>query len=157
VHWVLKVITHRNILRKYETYCAGVEAHGDFVSAGKSLSNEQRRWHGTLRECLLGDEGRTETCNSTKCRLCQIIRRSFKIELFGNNKTWGRFGKGICTTATSSKANDYSNKPQKSKFKILLLNKVLGEVAPGGTFNYDELVLYSNDAIRPSYPVVYDA
>jgi len=182
VRWVLKVIIPRNLLRQYETYSAGVEARGDFLSAGKSLGNEQRRWHGTFRECLLGNEGRTKTCESTKCRLCQIIRRSFKVELFGTNMTWGRFGKGIYATATSSKANDYSQNKQTSQYKTLLLNKVivgngfkvtkdqdtlqappsgydsvLAEVAPGGTLNYDELVLYNNDAIRPSYLVVYDA
>jgi len=32
--------------------------------------------------------------------------------------------------------------------------QVLGEV--GGRLNYDELVVYSNDAIRPSYLVMYD-
>ncbi|EIW84463.1 ADP-ribosylation [Coniophora puteana RWD-64-598 SS2] len=182
VRWVFKVIISRRLLSQYETHRAGVEARGDFVSAGMSLGNEQRRWHGTFRECLLGDEGNTETCNSVQCRLCQIIRCSFKIELFGTNMTWGRFGKGIYTTSTSSKANDYSKSSQGSLYKTLLLNKVivgngfkvtrdqqtlqappsgydsvLAEVVPGGTLNYDELVLYNDDAIRPSYLVVYDA
>ena len=32
--------------------------------------------------------------------------------------------------------------------------QVLGEV--GGSLNHDELVVYNNDAIRPSYLVMYD-
>jgi len=32
--------------------------------------------------------------------------------------------------------------------------QVLGEV--GDRLNYDELVVYNNDAIRPSYLVMYD-
>jgi hypothetical protein len=33
--------------------------------------------------------------------------------------------------------------------------KVLAE--KGGSLNYDELVVYTNDAIRPSFLVMYDA
>jgi len=33
-------------------------------------------------------------------------------------------------------------------------NQVLAEVGAG--LNYDELVVYDNDAIRPSYLVMYD-
>ena len=32
--------------------------------------------------------------------------------------------------------------------------QILGEV--GGSLNHDELVVYNNDAIRPSYLVMYD-
>jgi len=34
-------------------------------------------------------------------------------------------------------------------------DSVLAEV--GGSLKYDELVVYNNDAIRPSYLVMYDA
>jgi len=37
---------------------------------------------------------------------------------------------------------------------VLMGEQVLGEV--GGRLNYDELVVYDNDAIRPSYLVMYD-
>jgi len=33
-------------------------------------------------------------------------------------------------------------------------DQVLGEV--GGRLNHDELVVYDNDAVRPSYLVMYD-
>lgn len=35
--------------------------------------------------------------------------------------------------------------------------QVLAEVALGGTLNYDELVCYAENAIRPSYLLIYDA
>lgn len=35
--------------------------------------------------------------------------------------------------------------------------KVLAEVALGGSLNYDELVCYAENAIRPSYLLMYDA
>ena len=37
----------------------------------------------------------------------------------------------------------------------LIRSQVLAEVVPGGALNYDELVLYKNEAIRPSYLVIY--
>ena len=35
-----------------------------------------------------------------------------------------------------------------------MTEQILGEV--GDSLNYDELVVYNNDAIRPSYLVMYD-
>ena len=35
--------------------------------------------------------------------------------------------------------------------------QVLAEVALGGTLNYDELICYTEDAVRPSYLLIYDA
>jgi len=86
---------------------------------------------------------------------------------------------GIYTSATSSKSDSYSYNRCTSDWKAMLLNtvvagkeyrttankstllkppsgydSVLGEV--GGRLNYDELVVYKNDAIRPSYLVMYD-
>ena len=37
----------------------------------------------------------------------------------------------------------------------LIINQVLAEVVPGGSLNYDELVVYKNEAVRPSYLVMY--
>jgi len=34
-------------------------------------------------------------------------------------------------------------------------DSVLAEVVPGGSLNYDELVVYKNEAVRPSYLVMY--
>ena len=34
-----------------------VEARGNFKNVGRTAGNENRRWHGTLRSCTLGDQG----------------------------------------------------------------------------------------------------
>jgi hypothetical protein len=112
--------------------------------------------------------------------LCCIIKTSYNLSLFGKKTGWGRFGRGIYTSSTSSKSNDYVQNGGSSQLKAMLLNKVvvgkgykmtydnttltappqgydsvLAEI--GGSLNYDELVVYTNDAIRPSYLVLYDA
>jgi len=86
-------------------YRAAVEAKGQFVSSGRSEGNENRRWHGTGRVCNLGDNGQTQFCSTHNCSLCSIIRSSFDISLWGKKTGWGRFGKGIYTSSTSSKSN----------------------------------------------------
>ncbi|KAG7089296.1 hypothetical protein E1B28_010994 [Marasmius oreades] len=177
---VYKVIGTQTSLSAYNTYKSNVEARGQFVAAGRSEGNENRRWHGTRRGCQLGDKGQTQFCTSTACSLCCILRTSFDISLWGKKTGWGRFGKGIYTSATSSKSNDYSHNICKSPMKAILLNKVVvgkgcklthdntSLTAPppgydsvlaekGGSLNYDELVVYTNDAIRPSYLVMYES
>lgn len=67
-----------------------VEARGNFVAAGRSAGNENRRWHGTTRGCLLGDNGNCNLCSSQSCSLCGIIRTSYSLSLFGKKTGWGR-------------------------------------------------------------------
>ncbi|KAN0093141.1 hypothetical protein V8E55_003925 [Tylopilus felleus] len=188
VRRVYKVIGHPTSISKYEAYKTSVEARGKFAAAGRSPGNENRRWHGTTRECLLGENGNTTLCSSTSCSLCGIIRTSYSLNLFGKKTGWGRqsrigrFGAGIYTSSTSSKSNDYSSNVKPSRQKAILLNKVvvgkgykmtqdnsnmtspppgydsvLAEVSLGGSLNYDELVCYAENAIRPSYLLIYDA
>lgn len=182
VRRVHKVIVSPASIAKYDAYRAAVESRGNFVAAGRSAGNENRRWHGTTRECNLGDNGNSMLCSSQTCSLCCILRTSYNLNLFGKKTGWGRFGHGIYTSSTSSKSNDYSTNVNSSKLKAILLNKVivgkgykmtqdntslttpptgydsvLAEVVNGGSLNYDELVCYTNDAIRPSYIVMYDA
>lgn len=181
VRRIYKVIGHPSSIARYETYRSQVEARGNFVAAGRSAGNENRRWHGTTRECLLGDNGNCNLCTSPSCSLCGILRTSYSLSLFGKKTGWGRFGAGIYTSSTSSKSNDYSNNLKPSNLKAILLNKVvvgkgykmmqdntrmtapptgydsvLAEVVIGGSLNYDELVCYTENAIRPSYLVMYD-
>ncbi|KAG2036256.1 ADP-ribosylation [Suillus americanus] len=182
VRRVHKVIVSPASIAKYDAYRAAVESRGNFVAAGRSAGNENRRWHGTTRECNLGDNGNCTLCSSQTCSLCCILRTSYNLNLFGKKTGWGRFGHGIYTSSTSSKSNDYSTNVNSSRLKAILLNKVvvgkgykmtqdntsltapptgydsvLAEVVNGGSLNYDELVCYTNDAIRPSYIVMYDA
>jgi len=179
VRRVYKILAPQTSLHGYNAYRAAVEARGQFISQGRSPGNENRRWHGTRRECNLGDGGHTQFCSSTTCSLCCIVRTSFDLSLFGKKTGWGRFGKGIYTSSTSSKSNDYSHNDCTSPLKAMLLNKVVvGKgckmtqdnvslteppagydsvlAEKGGRLNYDELVVYTNDAIRPSFLVMYE-
>lgn len=178
VRRVYKVVAQTSAISQYNSYKAAVEARGKHAAAGRPPGNENRRWHGTMRECNLGDKGQEQFCTSTSCSLCCILKTSYNLGLFGKKTGWGRFGRGIYTSATSSKSNDYVTNGSSSQLQAMLLNKVvvgkgckmthdnttltappagydsvLAEV--GGNLNYDELVVYNNDAIRPSYLVLY--
>ncbi|CAK5269539.1 unnamed protein product [Mycena citricolor] len=177
---IYKVVAPHSSMAAYKAYQAAVEKSGNFVATGRSAGNENRRWHGTRRECTLGDKGHSpQFCSSTTCSLCCIIKSSFDISLWGTKTGWGRFGKGIYTSSTSSKSDDYSKNDCNSALKAILLNRVIvGKgcklthdnssltSAPagydsvlaekGGSLNYDELVVYNNDAIRPSFLVMYE-
>ncbi|TFK69964.1 ADP-ribosylation [Pluteus cervinus] len=179
VRRVYKIVSSQSSLASYSAYRAAVESRGQFAASGRSSGNENRRWHGTRRECTLGDKSNASLCKSPSCSLCCIIRTSFDLSLWGKKTGWGRFGKGIYTSSTSSKSNDYSSNDCKSPYKAILLNKVVvgkgckllhdntSLTAPpagfdsvlaekGGSLNYDELVVYTNDAIRPSFLVMYE-
>ncbi|GBE87737.1 hypothetical protein SCP_1104140 [Sparassis crispa] len=146
---------------------------------GLTEGNNRRRWHGTIRACTLGDnDNLRDLCTSQSCSLCQIIRSSFQLARAGQRTNFGRFGAGIYTSATSSKANDYAVNSGGSPYKAMFLNEVvmgkgikltrdnvslteppvgydsvIGE--PGGSLNYDESIVYTNDAIRPMFLVIY--
>lgn len=178
---VYKVITTEASLQQYRQYLDGVETRGNFAAMGMPRGNEKRRWHGTKRKCNIGDKGNTEFCTDPGCSLCCIIKTSFDLSFFKGATGWGRFGRGIYTSSTSSKSHDYSrNVDITSEWNALLLNKVvvgngkkltrgdksltaapagydsvLAEAVPGGALNYDELVVYQNDAVRPSYLIMY--
>ncbi|KAF8626100.1 hypothetical protein AX17_006596 [Amanita inopinata Kibby_2008] len=181
VKHVYKIVASQTSHAAYNTYRNGVETRGQFATAGRSAGNENRRWHGTTRECSLGDKGQTQFCSSQTCSLCSIVKSSYDLSLFGKKTGWGRFGKGIYTSSTSSKSNDYSRNASScnSPLKAILLNKVVvgrgckmihdstSLTTPpsgfdsvlaekGGSLNYDELVVYTNDAIRPSFLVMYE-
>ncbi|KAI0337036.1 hypothetical protein BDW22DRAFT_1340582, partial [Trametopsis cervina] len=188
VRHIYKIVSSQSSVDKYSAYRDTVEARGHFVASGRSAGNENRRWHGTRRECRLGDKSCTAFCSSTSCSLCCIMRTSYDVTLWGKKTGWGRqltcvlrFGAGIYTSSTSSKSNDYAqNTDSSAPLKAILLNKVVvgkgykmtqdntSMTAPpagfdsvlaekGARLNHDELVVYCNEAIRPSYLVMYDA
>lgn len=85
--------------------------------------NTRRRFHGTIRECYLGDNSSENAlCRLNSCNLCRIIQvpfertasvfqrsgvvvlqSSFQLAKAGQRTNFGRFGAGIYTSATSSK------------------------------------------------------
>jgi len=77
----------------------GVESQRDFAAWGMTPGNEQYKWHGTARECILGDPGQSELCGSTNCSMCGIIRHSYDIDKFGPK--WGRLAQSITSDVYS--------------------------------------------------------
>ncbi|KAG1746930.1 hypothetical protein EDB19DRAFT_1688453 [Suillus lakei] len=190
VRHIYKIVIPSDIDQRYEDYRAKVESRGHFAgrrsSNGKTMTegNEHRRWHGTKRDCNLGDPGNSDLCSSSSCALCSIIQDGFKVrcsvEAVANQSRFERFGCGIYTSSTSSKSNDYIQNLKPSPLKAMLLNhvvvgrghkltsnktdlnhapdgfdSVLGEKSVSGVLNHDELVVYDDGAIRPSYLVMY--
>ncbi|KIM28480.1 hypothetical protein M408DRAFT_69587 [Serendipita vermifera MAFF 305830] len=167
--------------RMYSAYQDGVENQRQFAKKSMTRGNEQYRWHGSSRACQLGEHGQTTFCKIQTCGTCGIIKSNFDVHKF---KRWGRFGKGIYSSQTTSKSHQYTNNLQdpKSPWSALLLNSVVvGNTYPtkqnldslleppdgfdsvygqpgtqsGSHLNYDETVVYRNDAIRPTYLVLY--
>ncbi|KIO21983.1 hypothetical protein M407DRAFT_54976, partial [Tulasnella calospora MUT 4182] len=176
---VYKITLGQEVMSSYRTYQNWVEASGDFSARGMSPGNECRRWHGTTRLCNLGDDPSTMSCcKQYNCPLCCILWSSFRVDKVNSSgRPFSRFGPGIYSSSASSKADDYSFSAAPSYYKAMLLttvivgrgykayrdwevsapppgyNSVIGEV--GGALNYDELVVYHDDAIRPSWFIIY--
>jgi hypothetical protein len=91
---------------------------------GITGGNTRRRFHGTVRECRLGDtSSENALCRLSTCNLCRIIQvpfehatsslwylifsvqSSFQLAKAGQRTNFGRFGEGIYTSATSSKVS----------------------------------------------------
>ncbi|KAJ7481395.1 hypothetical protein B0H11DRAFT_2023739 [Mycena galericulata] len=135
-------------------------------------------WHGTSRNCTLGDDPTNlDPCDDSSCSLCQIIRGGFK-----NSKARasGMFGQGIYSTSISSKAAGYSTTNGRSPYRVLLWNEVAlgkkyhatqprryatepppgydsvhGKTGDSSTLKFEEYCVYDNNAIRPKYLVLY--
>ncbi|CAI2174729.1 1670_t:CDS:2 [Funneliformis geosporum] len=192
IHTIYKLFLDEQIKSQYNEHRENIEKlrklegrpfpKGD----GKRLmtkGNEQRRFHGTIMECLLGIE--TDTlCSNLKCAVCGIITEGYKLE-YAKSSRFGcqKFGEGIYFSGTSSKSDDFNGKSLKIfegiKYKVMFLNKVIvgrtfeliqadksltgppknydsvvGE--PGSLLNYDELVVYNESACIPQYLIVYE-
>ncbi|KAG8826977.1 hypothetical protein FRC19_006215 [Serendipita sp. 401] len=167
---VYMVLISENDTKKYEAYKAKIEAKNQHAARGREPGNQQRRWHGTTRVCTLGENGNSTLCTATNCALCNIIRSSFDMKYASR----GLFGVGIYTSATPSKSNGYIAVAPGSSARPVLLNKVVvGKgynvnqisshftAAPAGYDSVlgqlaaDELIVYTNDAIRPAYLIMF--
>ncbi|GJE95782.1 PARP catalytic domain-containing protein [Phanerochaete sordida] len=170
-----------SVVKMYKIYSR--ESHMKRFRAYKEqVGNPRRRWHGTTRKCRLGDDAtRTRFCSDQYCGMCGILQSSFQLSKAhpAGTQSYQRFGQGIYTSATSSKAYDYIRNEGGSPYLTMILsevimgkecklpqedhtlkkppagyNSVVGE--PGLTVNYDEAIVYTNDAIRPEYLVVFE-
>ncbi|KAF8630193.1 hypothetical protein AX15_003068 [Amanita polypyramis BW_CC] len=180
VQAIFKILSSEDTLKPFIQYRSKVA--GTFFTSlfWACDGNEQLLFHGTTRGCLLGEENSSVyLCELTDCLLCNIIRNSFDVEKCGLKNKFRRFGSGIYVTACSSKADDYSKNDSKNAvFRAMLVSRVVvgksyrrrynavhmtepplgyhsvfGE--PGADLNYEETVVYNNDAIRPAYLLIY--
>ncbi|KAG9005185.1 hypothetical protein FRB94_001802 [Tulasnella sp. JGI-2019a] len=153
------------------------DLHKRYKSYLSRVGNEQQLFHGTSRKCRIGDPGEDAfICYDADCSLCQILRTSFSVRYALGT---GMFGSGIYSSATSSKAATYSHNGVKSNHNAMVLGRVaVGKMyctdvadtgrkapplgynsvcgLPGSQLNYDETVVYDDDAIRPAYLIIYD-
>ncbi|KIM75756.1 hypothetical protein PILCRDRAFT_78511 [Piloderma croceum F 1598] len=155
VRQVYRVVESSALLNTYTEYRL---THG----------NEHFRYHGTKRNCKLGDKGHTKICTSSLCSACSIIKTSFEVSLANPS---GVFGKGVYTSSVSNKSANYCDS---SRSGVMFLTKViLGNIhdvtrfaevdsCPSGKQSVyfdrphgDEAVVYTNDAIRPVFLIVF--
>ncbi|GJE95768.1 hypothetical protein PsYK624_119550 [Phanerochaete sordida] len=175
----------RQVLKIYKVYSKRSHMK-KFLAYKKAKGNARRRWHGTTRKCVLGDESSmTGFCGQSDCAVCGILQNSFRVSkakptrALVANGSFQRFGVGIYTSATSSKSYDYIKELGGSPYMAMILSEVvMGKAckvkyedhnltsAPSGydsvvgepklTVNYDEAVVYTDEAIRPEYLVIFE-
>lgn len=177
---VYKVVLTQNRRDTYLGYRDTLEFYGKFTMKGRTEGNERVLWHGTRRGCYLGERNQNNLCQVPRCSLCSVIRGASGERKLAADTPPGRFGTGIYTYTKASKASDQcsNDKNIDTPWVALLLSKVaaghecvlredntrltsppqgydsvIGEVR--GRLNYDELVVYTNDAIRPTWLVMY--
>ncbi|KAG7089294.1 hypothetical protein E1B28_010992 [Marasmius oreades] len=162
--------------RKYRSHVERLNLRSGFDKG----SNEQLLFHGTTRLCALGDSNRSIVpCSLSTCSLCCIISKLYDVRKCGSKHKFRRFGTGLYTTSCSSKADDYFHAGGKdSKYRTLLVNRVVvgkpcirrynatnltepppGHQSiigvPGADLNYEETVVYDNNAIHPAFMIAY--
>ncbi|KIO34826.1 hypothetical protein M407DRAFT_210286 [Tulasnella calospora MUT 4182] len=176
LRYIYEVQLPRHLAASYSAYRLKI-----LKSVSPTNRGEQELFHGTSRRCMLGNEPElSKPCNNTSCRLCCIVRGSFVIAKAGtaDGRAFLRFGRGIYTSSVSSKADDYTVTPPGSGYRAMLVarivlgkgfplkvttshltgppsgyHSVIGEV--GSHLNYDEQVVYKNEAARPAYLIIY--
>jgi len=166
VQHIFKVVNSTQTENAFQAYRQTVEAACNFVAQKKSAGNENRRWHGTVRQCKLGDTPTSTTlCTAAGCRLCGIIRTSFKTSASVSEP-------GIFSSGFSSISHGYTRAATPgSPYRAMLLTRVIvgkETVTPGPPAGYhsvvrsydssgkhSELIVYRNDAICSSWLVVY--
>ncbi|KAF9790506.1 hypothetical protein BJ322DRAFT_394756 [Thelephora terrestris] len=176
VRSIFKLLKTPSEMGEHHSYRSSIVAE-----VGDGVDTSGLFFHGTNRACALGDRKiNDELCNNNKCNLCGIIRSSYDLAKSGSKHKFSRFGRGIYTSACSSKADDYFRDLATCKLqsRALLVNAVVygkpQELSKtdtsanpcgsgyhsvmgvtGGDLNYEETVVYTNEAIRPVYLVTY--
>ena len=181
---IIKIAPPQGIVDRFEAYRQKVMKDNPKIFGEGSDGNTHRRFHGTGMTCTLNYNGASPTlCKDAKCAVCSISRTSLQLSYFKSNTSAGRFGPGLYTTSTSSKSHGYNTKSEaalgqgiRGMFIVHVVvgnghkmnndnwqlqgppagcHSVLGEVGGGGNLNFDECVVYTDDAICPAYFIVY--
>jgi len=131
--------------------------------------NEVFRYHGTSRECRVGETGNHYPCWSNTCPACCILRTSFKVSLANPA---GAFGQGIYTSSAPNKSSSYSTNGVMFLVKVVMGKEYhVSEFAEvkslpsgyhsvvfdrlGGRLN--ESVIYHDEAIRPVFLIIFES
>jgi len=142
-------------------------SQGEYTDYRDQVGNEEYLFHGTSRECGVG-QSTTTICESATCSTCNIIRWSYTLDLAQSS---GWFGPGIYTTCATSKAEKFAP----GQTHTLFMNKVAvgrpyrasaGEVKQppygydsvifdGKGIEKNETIVYREDAIRPAYLLLF--
>ena len=131
-----------SVLLPIATFLTLINAHGysDRIEGARSLAsdvtergNEQHKWIGSRRKCLLGDEGMTDFCQDTSCELCYTTRLTLgnmRITATASSSRYVRMlssalellSNSLCSV---SRSNLYSQNESPSGWKALLMSKVV--------------------------------
>jgi len=153
-------------VKKLYNIMINLSSEDAYVRYRSTHGNECSRYHGTERSCQLGEDGYTIPCTSQGCKACSIIRTSFQVSLARGNRA---FGQGVYTSSASNKSANYSRSGVMFVTKVVLGNVYtvsdFGQVSscPSGYQSvvlkghnkWNETVVYTNDAIRPVYLIIY--
>lgn len=143
---------------KYCDSIGNVSCHG----AGRNPANQQRRFHQSTLKC----DFKGSTCSGSSdgsCAVCSIIETGFQMKYAGAN-AGTRFGAGIYSSSTPSKAYDYGNK--KGMFVVNVACGVAhvdqsNDPIPSGTHcrvanaSSDENIVFDDAAMVPRYLIIF--
>eukprot|EP01118_Nematostelium_gracile_P012878 TRINITY_DN4780_c0_g1_i1.p1 TRINITY_DN4780_c0_g1~~TRINITY_DN4780_c0_g1_i1.p1 ORF type:complete len:469 (+),score=54.30 TRINITY_DN4780_c0_g1_i1:62-1468(+) len=181
---ILTIFTTSALTNRFKDYVKNiVQTRPNLAVHGKGTEgNVHRRFHGTnSMKCDLGLNQNSKPCSQSGCATCGIIQNGLLLSKAQSHFSWGRFGRGLYLSSTSSKSNDYNDGTRVGlggKHKAMFLcrvaigkghkatsnmqslqaappgfDSVLGEV--GGVLNHDEVVVYNEGAILPLYLIIY--
>ena len=172
-HSAVIVIRNSNLSTRYHKYVERLR-----TSLGKE-SEIECHFHGTKLMCNILT---TNTCcDSAECGICGIITKGFNLSFVGKNiPHFQRYGRGIYLAPNSSKAHGYAKPNPNTGLQAQLLcfvacgnkyvlhtndrdlispplnyHSVYGQASTSGPLNFDEVVLYTADAILPTYVILY--
>ncbi|KAG9036060.1 hypothetical protein FS837_001759 [Tulasnella sp. UAMH 9824] len=153
---IFRIMMKLTLMEYYNAYRLAVEEQGNFTSKGLKPGNEKRIWAG-IWSCYTSHNG--------------IV----KVDLFIKHLA-------LQPCSSNSRADDYSvngfSRHVHNQKALLLASVVMGEVftsdnrmtslpagfqsiscqpGPNSDFNYNDTAVYSEDAIRPAFLVIYDA